>query len=209
MPWWWKSRRSGPKTRWKRSRLRPTPLRKGSGRRRRRPRHPFHDRRAQGRRRQLTVRRAVQLRGISPRPGVVPPVREPGVLYQAARVWGIMWCARHLLGGGRYALETGDRAALNDLVVRGVGTPRPSVVRGGRLAHPVGCETPSRTSGPPREFFRSVSGALGTRTMSSADATGPTAARAGPTSRPMPRRSFPSSRANDPDAVIVVGTPTW
>ena len=144
----------------------------------------------------------VQLRGVSTH-GLAwhPQYVNQEFFTELREVWGanVVRLATYSAEEGGYATETGDRAALNDLVVRGVQYAQAADLYAVVDWHTLSDANPPRTSGPPRSSSAPCPAPWGTRTMSSTrSATSPTAARAGPTSRPMPRRSFPSSAPTTP-----------
>lgn len=106
----------------------------------------------------------VQLRGVSTH-GLAwyPQYVNQEFFTELADVWGanVVRLATYSAEEGGYATETGDRAALNDLVVRGVQYAQAADLYAVVDWHTLSDANPATNQWAAEEFFRSVSGALG------------------------------------------------
>ncbi len=106
----------------------------------------------------------VQLRGVSTH-GLAwyPQYVNQEFFTELREVWGanVVRLATYSAEEGGYATETGDRAALNDLVVRGVQYAQAADLYAVVDWHTLSDANPLTNQWAAEEFFRSVSGALG------------------------------------------------
>ncbi|MFR7405456.1 MAG: cellulase family glycosylhydrolase, partial [Coriobacteriaceae bacterium] len=125
-------------------------------------------------------------------------------------VWGanVVRLATYSAEEGGYATETGDRAALNDLVVRGVQYAQAADLYAVVDWHTLSDANPLTNQWAAEEFFRSVSGALGDADNVIYEICNePNGSTSWADIKAYAEVVIPIIRANDPDAVIVVGTP--
>ena len=127
-------------------------------------------------------------------------------------MWGanVVRLATYSAEEGGYATETGDRAALNDLVVRGVQYAQAADLYAVVDWHTLSDANPLTNQWAAEEFFRSVSGALGDADNVIYEICNePNGSTSWADIKAYAEAVIPIIRTNDPDAVIVVGTPTW
>lgn len=155
----------------------------------------------------------VQLRGVSTH-GLAwyPQYVNQEFFTELREVWGanVVRLATYSAEEGGYALETSDRAALNDLVVRGVQYAQAADLYAVVDWHTLSDANPLTNQWAAEEFFRSVSGALGDADNVIYEICNePNGSTSWADIKAYAEAVIPIIRANDPDAVIVVGTPTW
>lgn len=155
----------------------------------------------------------VQLRGVSTH-GLAwyPQYVNQEFFTELREVWGanVVRLATYSAEEGGYATETGDRAALNDLVVRGVQYAQAADLYAVVDWHTLSDANPLTNQWAAEEFFRSVSGALGDADNVIYEICNePNGSTSWADIKAYAEAVIPIIRANDPDAVIVVGTPTW
>ena len=155
----------------------------------------------------------VQLRGVSTH-GLAwyPQYVNQEFFTELRDVWGanVVRLATYSAEEGGYATETGDRTALNDLVVRGVQYAQAADLYAVVDWHTLSDANPATNQWAAEEFFRSVSGALGnTDNVIYEICNEPNGGTSWADIKAYAEAVIPIIRANDPDAIIVVGTPTW
>lgn len=155
----------------------------------------------------------MQLRGVSTH-GLAwyPQYVNQEFFTELREVWGanVVRLATYSAEEGGYATETGDRAALNDLVVRGVQYAQAADLYAVVDWHTLSDANPLTNQWAAEEFFRSVSGALGDADNVIYEICNePNGSTSWADIKAYAEAVIPIIRANDPDAVIVVGTPTW
>ena len=155
----------------------------------------------------------VQLRGVSTH-GLAwyPQYVNQEFFTELREVWdaNVVRLATYSAEEGGYATETGDRAALNDLVVRGVQYAQAADLYAVVDWHTLSDANPLTNQWAAEEFFRSVSGALGDADNVIYEICNePNGSTSWADIKAYAEAVIPIIRTNDPDAVIVVGTPTW
>lgn len=155
----------------------------------------------------------VQLRGVSTH-GVAwyPQYVNQEFFTELHEVWGanVVRLATYSAEEGGYATETSDRAALNDLVVQGVKYAAAADMYAVVDWHTLSDANPATNQWAAEEFFRMVSEALGDADNVIYEICNePNGATTWADIKAYASAIIPLIRANDPDAVIVVGTPTW
>lgn len=155
----------------------------------------------------------VQLRGVSTH-GLAwyPQYVNQEFFTELRDVWGanVVRLATYSAEEGGYATETGDRTALNDLVVRGVQYAQAADLYAVVDWHTLSDANPATNQWAAEEFFRSVSGALGDADNVIYEICNePNGGTSWADIKAYAEAVIPIIRANDPDAIIVVGTPTW
>lgn len=144
----------------------------------------------------------VQLRGVSTH-GLAwyPQYVNQEFFTELREVWGanVVRLATYSAEEGGYATETGDRAALNDLVVRGVQYAQAADLYAVVDWHTLSDANPLTNQWAAEEFFRSVSGALGDADNVIYEICNePNGSTSWADIKAMPRRSFPSSAPTTP-----------
>lgn len=155
----------------------------------------------------------VQLRGVSTH-GLAwyPQYVNQEFFNELREVWGanVVRLATYSAEEGGYATETSNRSALNDLVVRGVQYAQSADLYAVVDWHILSDASPAVNQWAAEEFFRAVSGALGDADNVIYEICNePNGATTWADIKAYAEAVIPIIRANDPDAVVVVGTPTW